>query len=169
MPVLPATAGVLCLSLSWAFCSGGHMSIRSEIEFTQKLVALVRDIVLIVVTLLTVLIVYFGGNPAKLSAIDWTILVGATFLIIITPIVAFFIWKLVAFSTYMLVRFLYTASRLYYLSLTDPDALLDNSSSWFFLQVLRIPERKYISMIEEIKPPIKSYLKNIPSFTKLCS
>jgi hypothetical protein len=151
MPVLPATAGVLCLSLSWAFCSGGHMSIRSEIEFTQKLVALVRDIVLIVVTLLTVLIVYFGGNPAKLSAIDWTILVGATFLIIIAPIVAFFIWKLVAFSTYMLVRFLYTASRLYYLSLTDPDVLLDGSTSWFFLQVLRIPERKYISMIEEIK------------------
>lgn len=62
----------------------------SYITMLQRIVALVRDLVIAVVAILTSVIVYFKGElPKTLNAFGWTKLVVSAFLIIVAPILVF--------------------------------------------------------------------------------
>jgi hypothetical protein len=64
-----------------------------HITMLQRLVALLRDLILGVTLALTCLIVYFGGDSSKLNVLDWTKLIGAASLIVVGPIFAILIVK----------------------------------------------------------------------------
>jgi hypothetical protein len=65
--------------------------IDNQIKMLQRVVALLRDLVLAVVAGLAAVIVAFGGDPATLNTLDWTGLVGAALLVVLGPIAAFYI------------------------------------------------------------------------------
>jgi hypothetical protein len=65
--------------------------IDSRITMAQRIVALLRDLVLIVVAILTSFIIYYGGDPGKLNTLDWTKLVIGAFSIILLPFLVFFV------------------------------------------------------------------------------
>jgi hypothetical protein len=69
-------------------------TIDNHITMLQRVVALMRDLVIAVVAGLTALIVAYSGNPSTLDALDWTRLVGAAFLIVVGPVFAFFVVKI---------------------------------------------------------------------------
>jgi hypothetical protein len=65
----------------------------AHITMLQRIVALVRDLVIAVVAALTALIIAYGGDPASLNALDWTRLVGAAFLVVLGPVAVFLVMK----------------------------------------------------------------------------
>src|SRR6266542_5069897 len=50
--------------------------IDNNITMIQRLVALMRDLVITIIAGLTTVIIYFHGNPTQLTALDWTKLVA---------------------------------------------------------------------------------------------
>ena len=80
--------------------------VDGHITMLQRIVALLRDLVLGVTITLTCIIVYFGGDPSKLNALDWAKLVGAASLIVVGPIISFLVYKLVVFITNPLLLFI---------------------------------------------------------------
>ena len=62
-----------------------------RIKLTQATVALIRDVAVIAVFLLTALIVYLGGDPGKLNALDWAKLVVSAIAVVIAPVITFFV------------------------------------------------------------------------------
>jgi len=70
-----------------------NKKLYSQLSFFQTLVSLIRDLVIIVAVIITVIIVYFGGEPSSLSALDWAKLIGSAFIIVIGPLIIYFIFK----------------------------------------------------------------------------
>lgn len=64
-----------------------------HVNFYSSVVGLGRDIVLIVIVLLTVAITLLGGDPTSLNASDWALLVTAALLAVIAPVVCFLVFK----------------------------------------------------------------------------
>jgi hypothetical protein len=75
----------------------GGCDLREEwarkVTFYRHTVGLVRDSVLILIGILTVVITLMGGDPGKLKSSDWAYLVGAALSIVIVPLVCFFVSK----------------------------------------------------------------------------
>jgi hypothetical protein len=116
----------------------------NHITMLQRLVALVRDLVLAVVAGLTAVIVAYGGDPTMLNSLDWTRLVGAAFLVVLGPVAAFFIVKLL-FN--LLYGFLVPLG-----SMILPDAPMPRGLfAWLLLRVLRMPRRDYVSAVRRSK------------------
>lgn len=68
--------------------------IDANITMLQRVVALLRDVILGVTIAITCLIVYLGGNPSILNALDWAKLIGAAALIVLGPFIVFIIFRL---------------------------------------------------------------------------
>lgn len=64
--------------------------LRKNIAFAQTVVSLGRDLVLVIVAIFTVLIVYLGGEPKKLSEFDWALLVGSAIVVVTAPVLVFY-------------------------------------------------------------------------------
>jgi len=61
----------------------------TQLRFFQTLVSLIRDLVIILVVIFTIIITYLGGEPSKLGALDWAELVGAAFVVVLVPLIIF--------------------------------------------------------------------------------
>jgi hypothetical protein len=68
--------------------------IDDHITMLQKIVALLRDLVLILVVALTAVIFFFGGDPKSMNTFDWATLVGAAVLIVAAPLLVYAILRL---------------------------------------------------------------------------
>jgi len=66
-----------------------------KLSFFQTVLSLIRNLILSVIVLLTIAIIYFGGNPKSLNTLDWSKLVGSAFFIVIGPVAIFLIIRLV--------------------------------------------------------------------------
>jgi hypothetical protein len=130
-------------------------SFDTHITMTQRVVALIRDLVLIAVVLLTVVITYFGGDPANLQAWDWSILVAWGFLIVLGPICAFFVirWIFVMLNN---VFFEPVIAPLF--GTSAPRGLY----AWFQLRVLRKSRREYIRVFRERRQHLNQMQINRP-------
>jgi hypothetical protein len=67
--------------------------IDEQITMAQRVVALGRDLILAMTAAQAAAIVAFGGDPTKLTTLDWARLLGASIAIIIMPIVAYLIGR----------------------------------------------------------------------------
>jgi len=65
--------------------------LTKKLSFFQTVLSLIRDLILSVIVLLTIAIIYFGGDPKSLNTLDWSKLVGSAFLIVIGPVAIFLI------------------------------------------------------------------------------
>jgi hypothetical protein len=69
--------------------------IDGHITMLQRVVALLRDLILGVTLAITCVIVYFGGNASTLNALDWAKLVFAATSIVLIPTIGFvFGWSI---------------------------------------------------------------------------
>lgn len=64
-----------------------------QLKIFQTLLSLIRDLVLILIIIFTVVIVYFGGEPTKLNALDWAKLIGSAFMIVLAPLIIFVVFR----------------------------------------------------------------------------
>lgn len=116
----------------------------SRITMLQRVVALLRDLLLGVVALLTTVIVALGGTPEKLTALDWASLLGAALLIILGPIAAFLLAKLAYNAFYGIVTVP--------MALVLPDAPLPKGPfAWLVLHVFRMSHRQYVRAFKQAK------------------
>lgn len=69
--------------------------VTKEIAALNHYISLFRDLILGVTIALTCVIAYLGGDPAKLAVLDWTKLVSSAFLVVVAPIIMFFLVKFV--------------------------------------------------------------------------
>ena len=63
--------------------------LRSNIQFAHTLISLIRDSVLLLVAVFTVIITFLGGNPGELKQYDWIRLVGFSLLTVFLPVVLY--------------------------------------------------------------------------------
>ncbi|MCC6726487.1 MAG: hypothetical protein IT258_18440 [Saprospiraceae bacterium] len=66
---------------------------KTDIVFLRNLVGLIRDLVVLVVGVFAILIGYLGGEPEKLTVVDWTRVIGNSMKIVLTPFVLFVLYK----------------------------------------------------------------------------
>lgn len=78
--------------------------LTKNISFIQTIVSLLKDVILIIVLLLSSFIVYLGGNPEKLSVLDWTKIVSSAILLVICPLIIFFIIRLFLDTSYSMAK-----------------------------------------------------------------
>jgi hypothetical protein len=69
--------------------------VNDDVESLNRFISLLRDLVIGVTIVLTCVIVYFGGDPSHLNVLDWTKLIGAAFLIVLVPLLIFFLVRVV--------------------------------------------------------------------------
>lgn len=79
-----------------------NQKLRNNIVFAQTVVSLGRDLILIVIAIFAVLIVFFGGDPKKLSELDWALLVASSLFVVIAPAIGFY---LIVLSTRLFEQF----------------------------------------------------------------
>ena len=70
-----------------------NKKLYSQLSFFQTLVSLIRDLIIMVSVIIAIIIVYFGGKPSSLSILDWAKLIGSAIVIVIGPIIMYYIIK----------------------------------------------------------------------------
>jgi hypothetical protein len=108
-----------------------------SITMLQRIVALLRDLILGVVVLITALIVINGGDPSKLDTFDWIVLVIAAFLIVISPVLAFFVVRFIIFILFRLHNKFFPTFKI---DGPIPKGLL----GWMYLRSFKNAKREYI-------------------------
>jgi hypothetical protein len=102
----------------------------------QNVVSLLKDLILAVTVAISCFIVYFGGDVMKLTILDWTKLLGAASLIVIGPIVVFFVWRLfLKWSSKLLLQLL----SLYSPSEPVPTGLV----KWYFSKLFEVQDTDF--------------------------
>jgi hypothetical protein len=110
--------------------------IDGQITMLQRIVALLRDLILVVTVAITCVIVYFGGDSSKLTTLDWTKLVGAALFIVLGPVIIFILVR------GLLSLFSFTIDALCY-SL-GAGTLPKGWFAWYYLRSQRRSKREYI-------------------------
>jgi hypothetical protein len=129
--------------------------IDTQITMLQRIVSLLRDLILGVTVVITCVIVYFGGDATKLNVLDWTTLVGAASLIVIGPIVAFFVMRLIR---RVLNKFLVLP-----LSMFRPDTPIPTGFvEWSMLKIGRLSRQEYRVFWKRYKNLIKKHSERHP-------
>ena len=129
--------------------------IDGHITMLQRIVALTRDLVIAVVTILTSVVIYLGGDQSKLNSLDWARLVTAAFLVVVGPVVAFVVFRAVASFAYGILS-MPLASIL-------PDAPIPKGAfAWVALKLYRIPPRKYLRIVRQAKQHTKDLAQRHP-------
>jgi hypothetical protein len=119
-------------------------TIDDWISMLQRIVALIRDLILGVVALLTIIIIYYGGDPTNLNALDWGKLVGAAFLIVLGPVVSFLIVRLFLRLVH---RLMSTLSSVYL-----PDRPIPNGlPAWLAIRVYGLSQEQYEAAVNNIR------------------
>ena len=134
--------------------------IDEHLTMLQRVVALARDLILATVAILTSAIVYYGGNPTKLTAFDWARLIGAAFLIIVGPVIAFFIIK-VAFN--FLYGFLTVPLNIFLPGAPIPRGPL----VWLYMRACRLSEAEYLREIAQFRSHITAFSGKHPRIGKV--
>ncbi len=129
--------------------------LNKKIKFFQITLSLIRDLVLSVVVLLTITIIYFGGDPSKLNALDWGKLVGSAFLIVLGPIVVFFVFKVI-FETLQFISYLPRGL------LIPGNPVPRGIYAWLCLNVARLSKKEYISYFRKYQQELKKYSIKYP-------
>jgi hypothetical protein len=125
------------------------------ITMLQRLIALLRDVLLGIVILLTSIIIFFGGDPSKLNTLDWLKLVCLAFLIVIGPIATFFVSRTLIdlidqFSDFTT-------------SLNFDEAPIHKGwIAWVAIKVLRISKRKYLQYLIERRKGNREFIQRNP-------
>ncbi len=135
-----------------------------QISFFRNIVALSRDLTIIVVGLLTVAILYLGGEPKNLTAVDWAFLVASAFGVIIIPVIIFFLIRL---------WIVFTNAFLSFPIIPDPTAPIPTGFfARYWRSILRVIRRqgkeqaqrdfeeffrKFQTKVEELKTTSKSF------------
>ena len=132
--------------------------IDDEITMLQRIVALLRDLVLATVALLTGIIIYYGGNPAKLNALDWMKLVGAAFLIVTGPALCYFSLK-------TLLSFVHGFESILFFLVPDAPAP-GGPFAWLFMKGLGLSETEYLEAINRFRPKTISFSENTRGFSR---
>jgi len=70
-------------------------NVTKQVESLNHYISLFRDLTLGVTIALTCVIAYFGGDPTKLTVLDWTKLVSAASLVVVAPVGVFFLVKFI--------------------------------------------------------------------------
>jgi hypothetical protein len=114
-----------------------NQQIDDFITMSQRIIALLRDLIIGVIAVLTAVIVYYGGNPTQLNALDWAKLIGAASLIVLGPIVAFIALKILIGFLINLTTF---ALSVYLPGNKSPKGMF----AWVWLNIFRFSKRKYV-------------------------
>ena len=129
--------------------------VDAHIAMLQRVVALLRDLVVAVLAGLTAVIVAYGGDPTKLTALDWTTLVGASFLIVVGPLAVFFAVKLIF---RLLSRLLAWPSLLSLADGRTPKGLY----AWFAIRVFGVQRREYLKTVRTLRRHIAALARRYP-------
>ena len=128
-------------------------NLTKTLSFFQTVLSLLRDLILSVVVLLTIAIIYFGGNPKSLNALDWSKLVGSAFLIVVGPVIIFIIFKLV----FKFFQDLFDFPR----SLFTPGGSIPRGFfAWAIMKSKKQTKRQYVKMVREIQHQFSKEAEN---------
>jgi hypothetical protein len=111
--------------------------IDDHITMLQRVVALLRDLILGVVILITAMIVSYGGDPATLDALDWIVFVTSASFIVVGPVVVFFLIKFI-------LRLMIRIDRIVMGTLGVGSAVPKGLIAWLFIRVFDRPKRLYV-------------------------
>jgi hypothetical protein len=134
--------------------------IDNHITMLQRMVALTRDLVIAAVAALTSAIIYYGGEPAKLNALDWARLVVSAFFIVVGPVIAFFVIK--AFSS-----LLYAFSTFVCSTILPDSPMPKGPFAWIAFSIFRIPRREYVRRIRKAQNDTKAVSQRFPRLYKI--
>lgn len=112
--------------------------IDGHITMLQRVVALLRDLILGVTLAITCVIVYFGGDTSTLNAVDWAKLVFAATSIVLIPTIGFvFGWTLYKGFGEIIVPYQYL-----FASGPTPRGV----ALWYLTRNGRMTKRQYVSL-----------------------
>lgn len=139
--------------------------IDNEITMLQRVVALLRDLVLGVTVALTCVIIYFGGDTSKLSILDWTKLIAAATLIVVGPIVGYFLIRGLLIVTFWVSRFFGEPFEYVFLQGPMPNGIYQ----WITTSLLRKSHRDYAKFWRWCKSRVRADAVRSPQFYSFVS